>query len=566
MSYRPTTCLALAIILIAPAGRGAEPEPDPLLVEQSDIVVPVAARGAVRLRADPLRGVVELEIPWKKAADPTLELVRSLSAIGGRVLETTRRGARVRWTVELPYANLQARLVPEPRAGRVRIRVGSGRVLAPEGGAYPYSRRRGVPERAAEALREAESLFSTDPAGARARLMRLAAGEGEAAVLAALVLADRLVRAQDLDGAAPLLRAVLARAERQAPQLAPLARWRLAAYCGNVFQPAPGLMTGEEKAYPAWVREEVRFAEARLAFARRDLESALRAGIALLAESPESVFGPEVRPVLDAALQRRFAELERDGRVAEGAMLVLDYLHGVPALSLEQLRQNVDRAATALLAADLPSLAAECVLWLMRTRGAGAVTPRLALTLAEAFLEKEDLERAAKTLALFDTLPKARPEAQPILLRGKLAEARSRPEEAVEYYRQVLVLEPGGRVGLEAARRGANLLRELGRLVDAVKLVRQGMPPAGERRPEAADFLVLLGDLAYEAGLKDAAAQAYRDLLRRFPRDERAEVVRYRLARLGDELEAAPERGDSPWALASQIRRERAKKEEERAP
>jgi tetratricopeptide (TPR) repeat protein len=395
-------------------------------------------------------------------------------------------------------------------------------------------------------------------------LLRLAAGEGENAVLAALILADRMVRAQDLDGAAPLLRAVLARAERQAPQLAPLARWRIAAYCGNVFQPAPEALAGDPAAYPAWVREETRFASARVAFARGDMESALREGLALLSESPESVFGPELRPLLEVALLRRVAELERDGHRAESAMLALDYLHGIPALPLPVVRREVGRAAEALLALGLPRLAGECVLWLLRERGAGAITADLALALAEAFFAQGDLERTAKTLSLHETLPRSGDEGRAVLLRGRLAEARGRPEEAVEYYRQVLMLDPGRPRALEAARRGAEILRGLGRGVDAVKLVRLGLPPDRDRRPEAADFWMLLADLAYESGLADAATQAYRNVLRRFPKDERAEVARYRLARLGMAAEASPDRGESPWAEAARLMRAGAKEEEKK--
>ncbi|NMB73971.1 MAG: hypothetical protein GYA21_02440 [Myxococcales bacterium] len=564
MSQRFRIGVLLATLCAVPA-QGAEADLDPLLVEQSDILVPISARGGVHLRADPLAYRLEIDIPWKKASDPTFELIKSLSAAGGRVVKTDRGRGRVRWTVELPYPNLQARLLTEPRSARVRIRLGSGRVLPPETGHYPYSRRRGLPPRVAAALGEAEALLASDPAGARARLLRLAAGEGSLAVLAALALADRMVRAQNLDAAATLLRAVQVRAQRQSPELLPLVRWRIAAYCGNVFQPAGEFLTGERSAYPGWVREETRFAEARLAYARGDMESSVRAGIELFSEAPDSVFGPEVRPMLEAALRRRVAELERDGMLGESAALILDYLHGIPALPLEALRHEAEAAAQGLLGAGLPRLASECVLWLLRTRGAGAITPRLALLLAEAFFAQGDLERTAKTLALHETLPQAKPEAMAVLLRGKLAEARGRPEEAVEYYRQVLVLEPGRGAGLEAARRGAEALRGLGRQVDAVKLVRQGMPPAGDRRAEAADFYVLLGDLAYQVGLKDTAAQAYRELVRRFPKDERTEVAHYRLQRLGVVTEQSPGGGDSPWAMAARLQREKPKPEE-RAP
>lgn len=556
--------LALVNLLPVPASvrAVAGADVDPLLVEQADIVLPVPVRGSVKLRADPLKRTLELELPLRQGGDPTFELQKALAAIGGRLLEKSRRGARIRWMVELPYFNLQARLLPEPQGKRVRVRVGSGRVLAPENGAYPYHQRRGVPAALAASLREEGGRAPHDPGAARARLLRLASKGGDAALLAALEYADRLVRAQDLDGAAQVLRATLARAMRQAPQLAPLARWRIAAYCQNVFQPMETFLPGDEAAYPAWVREEVRFAQTRLAFARGDMEAALRSGIALFLEHPDSAFAPEVRPLLEEAHRRRILELERDDRPAEIAMAALDYLHGVPALPLETVRREVERAAEALLAADLPALAAQDMLWLLRTRGAGALTSNGAILLAEALFAQGDLDRTAKTLALYDALPRGAPEPRPVLLRGKLAEARGRPEEAVEFYRQVLVLDPGSRTALEAARRGASLLRAMGRGVDAYHLVRQGLPAAGDRRPEAADFLALSGDMAYEAGLTEAAARAYHDLLRRFPKDERIPAVRYRLTRLGAAPGPLRDEGDSVWTKAASLRRTTERTEE----
>lgn len=308
-----------------------------------------------------------------------------------------------------------------------------------------------------------------------------------------------------------------------------------------------------------WIREEVLFEAARLHQARREYSLAYQNLIELFRIDASSVYLEVARSLAPGLLAQTKTELSGRGRYATLAGDLLDTLHYLTPLDETQQTQLVLEGARNLRKAGAGALAADLLLWLLRKQPKHSDPATLQL-LVEVFLDSGDLKRAQRTLDYLQTaIPMAAATTPTLLLRAKAIEASKDIKTAISYYQAAVKAATDPSAAIEAAWRGALLLREGGKPMDALSLLSTAtdLHASPNNSPsQLADAILLRADLAYELNRTEEARFAYRLFASRFPNDPRVTMAHYRLLRIDPEalsLAFSNTGSDDCWSAASKM-------------
>jgi tetratricopeptide (TPR) repeat protein len=308
-----------------------------------------------------------------------------------------------------------------------------------------------------------------------------------------------------------------------------------------------------------WIREEVLFETARFHQARQEYSEGYQNLIELFRINASMTYLNAVRPVVLEWLEQANGELMRQGHYASVAADILDALNYFMPLDDTQQARLALEGARSLRKAGAGALAADLLLWLLRKQAKHSDPATLQL-LVEAFLDQRDSKRALRTLEyLQTTIPMAASTTPTLLLRGRVAEATKDTKTAIGHYQAAVKAATDAGATLEAAWRGALLLREGGKPVDALALLSVVMEKSVsllDSQSQLADAIMLRADLAYELNRTEEARSAYRLFAIRFPNDPRVSIARYRLLRIDPEALSLAFKGTAVndcWSAASDM-------------
>jgi tetratricopeptide (TPR) repeat protein len=549
--------LGTLALLVAGAASGAPETPERSVQElvkehRLELAVPP---GPVTVQAEPLQRRFRLEVP-RLSKEQQTAASRALAKGGLTTISTRPRGERLVLEIVTPYPNLHVTARRDGKSKKLELILGPGLYLLPEAPLVPYSTR--VPGlQVPNQFGEAEAaMASPDLRRAEALLLKLAKLPAPGGRIARLRLADLAALAGDMPTAARLARAALDATRQDGAGLEPLAAWRLVAYGGTLFdERLDGRLGSTPAQSPLWIREEIRFARARLELARGDLASSAEEWLALFEQHPRGAFLPAALGSATRTLLEREAALQEEKRFASASRLGLRALASLTPMDEARAESLAGPTAQALAKAGLPGQAADLILWQLKTYAPPFDAERTKL-LAACLERSGHPERARKTLEyLQSNLPADVPLAEIVLLRGRVALSAGREEEAMASFREA-VWERGPLViRLEAAVRGASLLRAAGRRQEARDLLAEALRRA-EQGPEKilADARMLSADIHYELGEMTQAAARYQAFLRDYPGDPRTAAARYRLARITKKSpveRSALQASDDCWHLAT---------------
>ena len=528
--------------------------------EMTRLVVPLGRGGArpgVTVAHDMIRHEVTLDLSGVPRRGVN-SLLRQVEVAGGRHRLQRHRGG-VQVVIWLPFNNIQAYWQVDNSRRVLRVDIGSGRYLLPE---QPRLRvadllPKKLPGR--ENIAEAEKAWADGDLSRARRLLRSREHEGGmTGQLACLLLADLEAETGRLRRAGKRAAHCLERAIVSGSSLRVLAALKVQAYGGRLMLdkvPETFRQLGRRPVEHPWLANWLLYEKCRLLLARGHLAEAGHLLVGLLSRAPQRRLAETAgRKLLALALYR----VERE--TAHGVELAADLVDILAAIDPDAVgvEHLVEAAARELLAAGLPLLAADVIVWHLKNSRGSETKPGLLELLTESFLQAGDAFRAEKTLAFLRSTAGRSDDRRLALLAGRICLRQGRRERALA---ELAVAARGNdflalaaaELALQARRPGQKEPLEV--LAEMLKKQAVALEP---RR--LADDLLLLGDAAWDEGLREMARTSYRRFVESFPGDERCPMARYRLLRVGGgtaTCHSAPERqDDDPWKRAARLLRE----------